>query len=210
MLSISSRITFVNEGIFGEAYGSGKGTGLPEDITDLEFDGQRILDYLIKKKGSISSFMSGDEVKSLTQVARLMKAGQDIGQSTGSLQRDVEAITRFSKNRAAFYVTSGAFLGSTGSNPMSRILFGATSVVAGGKAFLLGSNALYRLGAKKPALIRKLVDSHIKGDRITEGLAWRTLIREDPEMAKGMGIGEEQVQEQAGATVWFLQSVSSS
>ena len=196
--------TFVNEGVFGEAYGSGKATALPEDITDLEFDGQRILDYLLTKKRSISAFMGDDEIKSLTQVARLMKAGQDTGLSSGSFQRNIERVTNFSKYRMTFYFASGAFLGGGGENPMARILFGATSVIAGGRAVLMGGNALYKLGAKNPAVLKKLVNAHIKGDRITEGLAWRTLVREDPEMAKSLGIGEEEVQEQSGVTSGFF------
>ena len=197
--------TFINEGIFGKAYGRAKATQMPAEVSDLDFDGQRILDYLIDNKRALSGFMSGDEVKSLTQVARLMKAGQDTGLGVGSLQRDVERITSFSTHRLTFYFASGAYLGGGGENPMSRILFGATSVVAGGKAILMGGNALHRLGAKNPATIKKLVNAHIKGDRISEGLAWRALVRDgNPELANSMGIGDEQMHEQSGITSGFF------
>ena len=197
--------TFVNEGIFGKAYGRAKATQLPEEISDLDFDGQRILDYLVDNKRTLSSFMAPDEVKSLTQVARLMKAGQDTGLGIGSFQRDIERITSFSTHRLTFYFASGAFLGGGGENPMSRILFGAASVVGGGKAILMGGSALYRLGAKSPAKIKKLVDAHIKGDRITEGIAWRALIRDgNPELANSMGIGDEQMHERSGITSGFF------
>ena len=200
--------TFVNEGIFGKAYGSRRDTMLPEEVSDINFDGQRILDYLGSSKRRLSAFMTGDEIESLTGVAKLMKAGQAAELSTGSLQRDVERITNFSKARMAFYFVSGAFLGGSGTNPMARILFGAGSVIAGGKAILMGANAVYKMGANNPKTIRKLVNAHIKGDRITEGLAWRALVRDgNPELARRLGVGEEQVQEQPGVTAGFFNRI---
>ena len=197
--------TFVNEGVFGKAYGSRRSTQLPGEITDIDFDAQRILDYLGANKGKLETFMAPNEIKSLTQVARLMKAGQDTGLNTGSFQRDIERVTSFSTHRLTFFFASGAFLGGGGENPLSRILFGATSVIAGGKAVLMGGSALYRLGAKDPRKLKKLVDAHIKGDRITEGLAWRAMVRDgDPELASSLGIGQEEVQEQTGATSGFF------
>ena len=47
--------TFVNEGIFGKAYGRRRDTQLPEEISDLDFDGQRILDYLGNSKTRLSA-----------------------------------------------------------------------------------------------------------------------------------------------------------
>ena len=152
--------------------------------------------------------MTGDEIESLTGVAKMMRAGQAAELSTGSLQRDVERITNFSKARMAFYFVSGAFLGGSGTNPMARILFGAGSVITVGKGILMGANAVYKMGGKSPKAMRKLVAAHISGDKISEGLAWRALVRDsDPELARRMGIGEEVKQEQPGVTAGFFNRI---
>ena len=191
--------TFVNEGIFGAAYGRGKVVD-PGDITDLEFDGQRILDYLITNKEKMKTIFSPDELSSLNSMGKLMKGLQDTGLRVGTRGRDIERVTNFSKYRAIFFMGSGAFIPG-GANPLARILLGAGSVYGGGKVWLLGANAFFRMGTRNPKVMRKYVGASISGDVIREKHFLRTLLREgNPEAAAQMGISSNEIEEQTGAT----------
>ena len=191
--------TFVNEGIFGAAYGTGK-VGGPGDITDLEFDGQRILDYLVKSKDKLQTIFSPDELSSLNSMGKLMKGLQDTGLRVGTRQRNIERITNFSKYRMVFHFTSGAFIPG-GANPLARTLLGTGSVYAGGKAWLLGANALFSMGTRNPRIMRKYVGAALSGDVIREKHFLRTLLREgNPEAAAQMGISSHEIEEQTGIT----------
>lgn len=199
------RDAFLLEGIWGSAFSQTNLEATSQGFGSRSFSGERMLGWLDQStnKTQLEKIYGNDGYSGIRSIAKLMAFHQDKTYDVVGLERGLDQIFSFFKNRMAFGVFSGAYFGTTWGTPEAA-LFGAggglAAHYAASEAIMFSASKLAKWSMKNPRAGRKLVEASISGDRIAQGKWLRQLVREeeDPEVRKELGAGSIEARERPG------------
>ena len=199
------RDAFLLEGIWGSAFSQTNLEATSQGFGSRSFSGERMLGWLDQStnKTQLEKIYGNEGYSGIRSIAKLMAFHQDKTYDVVGLERGLDQIFSFFKNRMAFGVFSGAYFGTTWGTPEAA-LFGAggglAAHYAASEAIMFSASKLAKWSMKNPKAGRKLVEASISGDRVAQGKWLRQLVREeeDPEVRKELGVGSKEARERPG------------